>query len=115
MIFLRNIWKTILFFYDQALQELASLRYQQLILSSLKKYPMDPYFMRYWARFLVKMKKYTQADLVYKQVLKVYPKTKSLQAELVYFDLAKQGLLPIKRSESTSDSLAVSSDSLSQN
>lgn len=102
-------------FYDQALQELASLRYQQLILSSLKKYPMDPYFMRYWARFLVKMKRYTQASLVYKQVLKVYPKTKSLQAELVYFDLVKQGLLPIKRSESTSDSLAVSSDSLSQN
>ncbi|MFA9198260.1 MAG: hypothetical protein ACEQSO_02290 [Aquirufa sp.] len=102
-------------FYDQALQELASLRYQQLILASLKKYPMDPYFMRYWARFLVKMKKYTQAALVYKQVLKVYPKTKSLQAELVYFDLAKQGLLPIKRAESTSDSLAVSSDSLSQN
>jgi hypothetical protein len=53
--------------------------------------------------------------LVYKQVLKVYPKTKSLQAELVYFDLAKQGLLPTKRAESTSDSLAVSSDSLSQN
>lgn len=102
-------------FYDQALQELASLRYQQLILASLKNYPMDPYFMRYWARFLVKMKKYTQAALVYKQVLKVYPKTKSLQAELVYFDLAKQGLLPIKRAESTSDSLAVSSDSLSQN
>ena len=102
-------------FYDQALQELTSLRYQQLILSSLKKYPMDPYFMRYWARFLVKMKKYSQASLVYKQVLKVYPKTKSLQAELVYFDLAKQGLLPIKRAESTSDSLAVSSDSLSQN
>ena len=102
-------------FYDQAIQELASLRYQQLILASLKKYPMDPYFMRYWARFLVKMKKYTQAALVYKQVLKVYPKTKSLQAELVYFDLAKQGLLPIKRAESASDSLAVSSDSLSQN
>ena len=102
-------------FYDQALQELASLRYQQLILASLKNYPMDPYFMRYWARFLVKMKKYTQAALVYKQVLKVYPKTKSLQAELVYFDLAKQGLLPIKRAESASDSLAVSSDSLSQN
>ncbi|TBH69852.1 hypothetical protein [Aquirufa antheringensis] len=102
-------------FYDQALQKLASLRYQQLILASLKKYPMDPYFMRYWARFLVKMKKYSQAALVYKQVLKVYPKTKSLQAELVYFDLAKQGLLPIKRAESASDSLAVSSDSLSQN
>ena len=102
-------------FYDQALQELASLRYQQLILASLKNYPMDPYFMRYWARFLVKMKKYSQAALVYKQVLKVYPKTKSLQVELVYFDLAKQGLLPIKRAESTSDSLAVSSDSLSQN
>jgi predicted Zn-dependent protease len=102
-------------FYDQALQELASLRYQQLILASLKNYPMDPYFMRYWARFLVKMKKYTQAALVYKQVLKVYPKTKSLQAELVYFDLAKQGLLPIKRTESTSDSLVVSSDSLTQN
>ena len=102
-------------FYDQALQELASLRYQQLILASLKNYPMDPYFMRYWARFLVKMKKYTQADLVYKQVLKVYPKTKSLQAELVYFDLAKQGLLTIKRAESTSDSMSVSSDSLTQN
>ena len=102
-------------FYDQALQELASLRYQQLILASLKNYPMDPYFMRYWARFLVKMKKYTQAALVYKQVLKVYPKTKSLQAELVYFDLAKQGLLPTKRAESTSDSLVVSSDSLTQN
>lgn len=41
-------------FYDQALQELASLRYQQLILASLKKYPMDPYFMRYWARFWLK-------------------------------------------------------------
>jgi predicted Zn-dependent protease len=102
-------------FYDQALQELASLRYQQLILLSLKKYPMDPYFMRYWARFLVKMKKYTQAALVYKQVLKVYPKTKSLQAELVYFDLAKQGLLPSKRTESPADSLSVSTDSLSQN
>ena len=102
-------------FYDQALQELASLRYQQLILASLKNYPMDPYFMRYWARFLVKMKKYTQAALVYKQVLKVYPKTKSLQAELVYFDLAKQGLLTIKRAESTSDSMSVSSDSLTQN
>jgi hypothetical protein len=76
---------------------------------------MDPYFLRFWARFLVKMKKYTQAALVYKQVLKNYPITKSLQAELVYFDLAKQGKLPIIRTESTSDSLAVSSDSLSQN
>ena len=102
-------------YYEQALQSLASLRYQQLILASLKKYPLDPYFMRYWARFLVKMKKYTQAALVYKQVLKTYPKTKSLQAELVYFDLAKQGKLPLKRAESPSDSLSVSSDSLSQN
>ncbi|UAJ14918.1 hypothetical protein [Aquirufa lenticrescens] len=102
-------------YYEQAMQNLASLRYQQLILASLKKYPLDPYFMRYWARFLVKMKKYSQAALVYKQVLKTYPKTKSLQAELVYFDLAKQGKLPIERTESTADSLSVSSDSLSQN
>ncbi|MEN9960419.1 MAG: hypothetical protein RL045_670, partial [Bacteroidota bacterium] len=48
-------------YYEQALQEESSLRYQQLILASLKKYPMDPYFMRYWARFLVKMEKYAQA------------------------------------------------------
>jgi hypothetical protein len=48
-------------------------------------------------------------------VLKVFPKTKSLQAELVYFDLAKQGLLPTKRTEIPSDSLTVSTDSLSQN
>ena len=83
--------------------------------SLLKNYPMDPYFLRYWARFLVKMKKYDQAALVYKQVLKVFPKTKSFKIELVYFDLAKQGLLPIKSSESLTDSLAVSADSLTQN
>ena len=70
-------------YYDYALDRLSTLRYQELILASLKKYPMDPLFMRYWARFLVKMKKYTQAAQVYKQVLKVFPKTKSLQAELV--------------------------------
>lgn len=102
-------------YYEQALQEVASLRYQQLILASLKKYPMDPYFMRYWARFLVKMEKYSQAASVYKQVLKVYPRTKSLAAELEYMDLARQGKLPSKRTESESDSVTVSSDSLSQN
>ena len=102
-------------YFEQGFSSIPSLRYQQEILASLKKYPLDPYFMRYWARFLVKRKKYTQAALVYKQVLKTYPKTKSLQAELVYFDLAKQGKLPLKRAESPSDSLSVSSDSLSQN
>lgn len=102
-------------YYEHALPHMASLRYQQLILASLKNYPMDPYFLRFWARFLVKMKKYNQAAMVYKQVLKTYPKTKSLQAELVYFDLAKQGKLPSKRTESISDSLSISSDSLSQN
>ncbi len=102
-------------FYEHALHEVASLRYQQLILASLKKYPMDPYFMRYWARFLVKMEKYSQAASVYNQVLKVYPRTKSLAAELEYMDLARQGKLPSKRTESESDSVNVSSDSLSQN
>lgn len=102
-------------YYEQGLGKIPALVYQQQILASWKNYPMDPYFMRYWARFLVKMKKYTQAALVYKQVLKVYPKTKSLQAELVNFDLAKQGLLPTKRAESVSDSSSFSADSLSQN
>jgi hypothetical protein len=91
------------------------LRYQELILASLKKYPMDPLFMRFWARFLVKMEKYSQAASVYKQVLKVYPRTKSLTAELVYMDLARQGKLPSESKESESDSLSISSDSLSQN
>lgn len=102
-------------YYEQGLGKIPALDYQQQILASWRKYPLDPYFMRYWARFLVKMKKYTQAAQVYKQVLKVFPKTKSLQAELVYFDLAKQGLLPTKRTEISSDSLTVSTDSLSQN
>jgi tetratricopeptide (TPR) repeat protein len=102
-------------YYDYALERSSSLRYQELILASLKKYPMDPLFMRHWARFLVKMEKYSQAASVYKQVLKVYPRTKSLVAELVYMDLARQGKLPSKRTESESDSLSVSSDSLSQN
>lgn len=102
-------------YYAQGLDAFPSLRYQQEILKSLKNYPLDPYFMRFWARFLVKMKKYEQAASVYKQVLKVYPKTKSLHAELVYFDLAKQGKLPVKRSESTSDSLAIENDTLVQN
>jgi hypothetical protein len=71
--------------------------------------------MRFWARFLVKMKKYDQAASVYKQVLKVFPRTKSLAAELIHMDLARQGKLTEKRLESTSDSLAISSDSLAQN
>jgi hypothetical protein len=71
--------------------------------------------MRFWARFLVKMKKYDLAASVYKQVLKVFPRTKSFAAELIYMDLARQGKLPEKHSESTSDSLAISSDSLAQN
>lgn len=104
-------------YYDYALERLPSLRYQELILASLKKYPLDPLFMRYWARFLVKMEKYAQAASVYKQVLQVYPRTKSLAAELVYMDLARQGKLPSKlaESESDADSLSVTSDSLSQN
>ena len=102
-------------YYDYALDRLSTLRYQELILASLKKYPMDPLFMRYWARFLVKMEKYSQAASVYKQVLKVYPRTKSLAAELEYMDLARQGKLPSNRSDSESDSLSISSDSLSQN
>lgn len=102
-------------YYSQGLEVLPSLRYQQEILSSLRNFPLDPHFMRFWARFLVKMKKYEQAASVYKQVLKVFPRTKSLAAELVYFDLAKQGKLPNRRSESTSDSLTISSDTLAQN
>jgi predicted Zn-dependent protease len=102
-------------YYEQGLDRIPELEYQSLILESLKKYPMDPYFMRYWARFLVKMKKYTQAASVYKQVLKVFPRTKSLASELMYMDLARQGKLPSKSIESESDSLIVSSDSLSQN
>jgi tetratricopeptide (TPR) repeat protein len=102
-------------YYEQGLSSIPALKYQKEILQSWKKYPMDPYFMRFWARFLVKMKKYEQAALVYKQVLKIYPKTKSLKAELVYFDLAKQGLLPTKRKESLSDSLVNPIDSISQN
>lgn len=102
-------------YYELGLAEIASLRYQKEILLSLRKYPMDPYFMRFWARFLVKMKKYDQASSVYKQVLKVFPRTKSLAAELIYLDLARQGKLPVKREESPADSLSISSDSLSQN
>jgi tetratricopeptide (TPR) repeat protein len=102
-------------YYEQSLDQIPSLKYQSLVLESLKKYPMDPFFMRYWARFLVKMKKYEQAESVYKQVLKVYPKTKSLASELVYMDLARQGKLPSKRTESASDSASVSTDTLSQN
>jgi predicted Zn-dependent protease len=102
-------------YFEQGFSSIPSLRYQQEILASLKKYPLDPYFMRYWARFLVKMKKYAQAESVYKQVLKVYPKTKSLQTELIYFDLATQGLLPTKQSESTLDSVAIAKDTLVQN
>jgi hypothetical protein len=94
---------------------MSSLRYQKEILASLHKYPMDPLFMRYWARFLVKMKKYDQASMVYKQVLKLYPKTKSLAAELVYMDLARQGKLPEKRDKSVSDSLSSKKDTLVQN
>jgi tetratricopeptide (TPR) repeat protein len=92
-------------YYSEGLDVLPSLRYQKEILASLKSYPLDPFLMRYWARFLVKMKKYDQAASVYKQVVKVYPRTKSLTAELVYFDLAKQGKLPVQRSKSFSDSL----------
>ena len=102
-------------YFEQGFSSIPSLRYQQEILASLKKYPLDPYFMRYWARFLVKMKKYAQAESVYKQVLKVYPKTKSLQTELIYFDLAKQGLLPTKQLESTLDSVAIAKDTLVRN
>ena len=102
-------------YYEQGLDRIPALEYQSLVLESLKKYPMDPYFMRYWARFLVKMKKYAQAASVYKQVVKVYPRTKSLASELTYMDLARLGKLPSKRTESESDSLSVSSDSLSQN
>lgn len=102
-------------YYEQGFSSIPSLRFQQEILSSLKNYPMDTYFLRYWARFLVKMKKYDQAALVYKQVLKAFPQTKSFKAELVYFDLAKQGLLPTKSTESLTDSTAVSADSLIQN
>jgi tetratricopeptide (TPR) repeat protein len=102
-------------YYSQGLKRIPSLRYQQEILTSLKNYPLDPYFMRYWAQFLVKMKKYDQASSVYKQVLKVFPRTKSLVSELAYFELAKLGKLPISRLETSSDSLAVSADSLVQN
>jgi hypothetical protein len=102
-------------YFEQGLSSIPSFRYQQEILASLNKYPRDPYFMRFWARFLVKLKKYVQADLVYKQIQKVYPTTKSLQAELVYFDLAKQGLLPTKQSKLILDSLAIAKDTLVQN
>lgn len=102
-------------YYEFGLESIASLRYQKEILSSLQKYPMDPLFMRYWARFLVKMKKYDQASSVYKQVLKVFPRTKSLIAELVYMDLSRQGKLPNKRDESTADSLSIKKDTLVQN
>jgi tetratricopeptide (TPR) repeat protein len=102
-------------YYSEGLGVLPSLRYQKEILASLKAYPLDPYFMRFWARFLVRMKKYDQAASVYKQVLKVFPRTKSFAAELTYMGLARQGKLPEKHSESTSDSLAISSDSLAQN
>ena len=102
-------------FYEFGLESIATLRFQKEILASLQKYPMDPLFMRYWARFLVKMKKYDQAALVYKQVLKVFPKTKSLAAELVYMDLARQGKLLDKRAEATSDSLSSKKDTLVQN
>jgi tetratricopeptide (TPR) repeat protein len=102
-------------YYEHGLETFSSLRYQKEILSSLKSYPLDPYFMRYWARFLVKMKKFEQAASVYKQVVKVFPRTASLTAELVYLDLAKQGKLPEKRSESSSDSIASKKDTLIQN
>lgn len=99
-------------YYEQGLNQIPSFTYQQMLLTSLKNYPQDPYFLRYWARFLVKLKKYDQAALVYKQLLKVYPKTNSLQAELIYFDLAKRGLFPSKRIEVANDSLQAEKDSL---
>lgn len=102
-------------YYEYGLESLSNLRYQKELLASLKKYPMDPLFMRFWARFLVKMKKYEQASSVYKQILKVFPRTKSLAAELVYMDLARQGKLPEKRTESSSDSLSSKKDTLVQN
>jgi tetratricopeptide (TPR) repeat protein len=102
-------------YYEQGLKTISTLRYQQEILGSWKKFPLDPYFMRFWARFLVKMKKYDQAALVYKQLLQAFPRTKTLQAELVYFDLAKQGKLPLERRDSTADSTVVEKDSLPQN
>ncbi|MFY9159532.1 tetratricopeptide repeat protein [Aquirufa ecclesiirivi] len=58
------------------------LIYQAQLLSARKKFPHDPHLLRFWARFLAKIRQVPRAEKVYASVLASFPSNDNLFAEI---------------------------------
>lgn len=72
-------------YFRYQLPRMSHLAYQKLILSELKKYPLDPYLLLNWGRFLVQMHQYDRAEKVYQQTLTQLPQNPALLLEIGEF------------------------------
>ncbi|MEY2792621.1 MAG: hypothetical protein RJA76_613 [Bacteroidota bacterium] len=65
------------------------LAYQKVCLEVLQRYPLDAYYLNYWAKFLSKMRKFDQAEKVFQKTLQLLPSNQELVFDLAkfYFDI----------------------------
>lgn len=61
------------------------LDYQAQLLAARKKYPNDPHLLRFWARFLAKIRQVPRAEKMYANVLASFPSNPGLFAEVGNF------------------------------
>lgn len=62
-----------------------AIQFQALILSEMKKYPLDPHLLRIWARFLGKLGKNALAEQVYRKVDELFVDNFQLKLEWAQF------------------------------
>lgn len=72
-------------FFTYQMPRMSQLAYQKLILSELKKYPLDPYLLRNWGRFLTQLHQYDRAEKVFQKVLTQLPANPSFLLEFGEF------------------------------
>lgn len=72
-------------FFRYHMPRMSQLNYQNLILAELKKYPLDPYLLLNWGRFLVQLHQYDRAEKVYLNVFRQLPQNPAIMLELGEF------------------------------
>lgn len=94
------------FYFSYQIGRLGDIQYQKLILSELKKYPMDPYLLLAWGDFLVHVNQFVQAEKVYNQVLLWLPHHPAIRIRMAKyfvgrkkFDLAEKQLDQIDKTD----------------
>ncbi len=76
-------------YFSYQVGRISNLTYQKQILNELKKFPLDPYLMFSWGKFLVHMGQHGQAEKVFKQSIAWVPQQTSIRLHVARYYLER--------------------------